>query len=121
MPSIRDKIQQHLDQHDLNIKPTKNGRYMDQKVTPDVLCFIADCIINYASSDPTIEFKVKDIWTSDYLEQNVPAVFSKPSPSNETAASEYDKFVAQPIKALEHAKIVSSEKRGTTNYYTITN
>lgn len=116
-----EKIRDHLSHYDLDIRKTHNARFMDQKVTPDVLCFIADCIINYVTDDTSQEFTVRDIWNSQYFEDNVQAIFGKPSPSNGTASSEYDKFIGQPIKALDYAKILESEKRGTTYYYTVNN
>ena len=43
---MEDLLKQHFDQTDLNIREKVLGysRFMDQKVTPDVLSFIADCI-----------------------------------------------------------------------------
>lgn len=116
-----EKIREHLSHYDLDIRKTHNARFMDQKVTPDVLCFITDCIINYLAGDTSQEFTVRNIWESQYFEDNVKAIFSKPSPSNETASSEYDKFIGQPIKTLAYANILESEKRGTTYYYTVNN
>ena len=116
-----EKIREHLSQYDLDIRKTHNARFMDQKVTPDVLCFIADCIINYLAGDTSQEFTVRNIWESQYFEDNVQVIFGKTSPSKETASAEYDKFIGQPIKTLDYAKILESEKRGTTYYYTVNN
>ena len=113
-------IESHFQDKDLDIRKKYQGysRFMDQKVTPDVLAFITDCILNLP--DRT-RFTVKDIWKSDYFEQNAKEVFGKPSPSDETASSEYDKFIAQPLKTLSYAQVISVTKVGNTNYYTISN
>lgn len=40
-------IQEHLDKYnDYDIRQNKNCRFVDQKCTPDVVCFIADCILS---------------------------------------------------------------------------
>ena len=119
--NINETISEHLNQYNLDIRRSHNARFMDQKVTPDVLCFIADCIINHIVGDTTKEFTTKDIWNSQYFEKNVRAIFGKPSPAKKTASSEYDKFIAQPMKTLAYARVLNSEKRGNTIHYTIAN
>ncbi|MEX0909781.1 MAG: hypothetical protein WDZ75_00625 [Candidatus Paceibacterota bacterium] len=91
---------------------------MDQKVTPDVLAFIADCILNLPDSP---SFTVRNIWESDYFEKNTKAIFGKPAPSNDSAFSEYNKFIGQPLKTLAYARVLSETKDGQTNHYTIKN
>jgi len=73
-----DKIRQHLERFDFDVRETKDARFMDQKVTPDVLSFIAECILNLPGNIAT--FTVKDIWDSEYFEKNTKAIFGKPSP-----------------------------------------
>lgn len=119
---MEDLLKQHFDQVDLNIRkqPPGYSRFMDQKVTPDVLSFIADCIINYlGGKDPNTSFVIGDIWKFPYFIKNTVAVFGKPSPENETAGSEYDKFIAQPLKTLSFAKILEEKKVGRKNTYTV--
>lgn len=106
--SIHQVPASHLNRHDLDIRKSVDTRFMDQKVTPDVLCFIADCVMNYIGTDFRKEFTVRDIWNSPYLIKNIPAIFGKPSPKDKYARSEYDKFVAQPIKTLSYAKVLSA-------------
>jgi len=65
---------------DLDIRKTKY-RFMDQKVTPDVLSFIADTVLNFSDVD-NIEFTKNDIWESSYFTKNIPLIYNKPSPSN---------------------------------------
>jgi hypothetical protein len=115
------KINKYLVQFDLDLRKSNNGRFIDQKVTPDVLSFIADCIINYTSESTEKEFCVKDIWHDEYFNKNVEMMFGKPSPKNKTATHEYDKFIAQPIKTLEYANVLETIKKGRTNYFKIKN
>ena len=119
---MEDLLKQHFDQVDLDIRKQASGysRFMDQKVTPDVLSFIADCIVNLlGGKDAGTTFVVGDIWEFPYFIKNTVAVFGKPSPENETAGSEYDKFIAQPLKTLAFSKVLVENKVGRKNTYTI--
>lgn len=49
------------EQYDYDIRKSRNGRWIDQKLTPDVLSFIADCILQFTKAESDQEFKVKDI------------------------------------------------------------
>ena len=42
---MREEITAYLNQFDLDIRKSRDARFMDQKCTPDVVCFIADCIV----------------------------------------------------------------------------
>ncbi len=120
---MEDLLKQHFDQLDLDIRKQASGysRFMDQKVTPDVLSFVADCIVNFfGGKDTRMSFVVGDIWEFPYFIKNTVAVFGKPSPENETAGSEYDKFIAQPLKTLAFAKILEEKKIGRKNTYVVT-
>ena len=103
---------------DLDLRKSEFSRFMDQKVTPDVLCFISDCVLNLPS---TRSFTTSDIWKSDYFERNVTAIFGKPSPKNESASSEYDKFIIQPLRVLYYSGILESERKGYGYSYSIKN
>ncbi len=116
---MREEIKAHLNQFDLDIRKTGDARFMDQKCTPDVVCFIADCIVN--TIQPNQTFAVNDIWNSQYFIKNTRAIFNKPSPTNETASSEYDKFIQQPLRMLSYAHILEMEKQGKQNVYRIKN
>ena len=67
------KIRTHFASLNLDVRRTNYSRFMDQKVTPDVVCFIADCIINIIAGEPEKEFSAKDILESQYFEKNVRA------------------------------------------------
>lgn len=112
------EISNYLNQYDLDIRKLGDARFMDQKCTPDVVCFIADCIINL---NPQGEFIVQDVWDMPYFIKSASAIFGKPNPKNEFASSEYDKFIQQPLRMLAYAHVLAIEKRGTKNYYRIAN
>jgi len=113
-------IAQHFEDKDFDLRKKFLGysRFMDQKVTPDVLAFISDCILNLSESE---SFTVRDIWESDYFEKNTKAIFGKPAPSNDSSFSEYNKFIGQPLKTLAYAQVLSEAKDGRTNRYEINN
>jgi len=96
---------------------------MDQKVTPDVLCMIADCVLNYLESknEENIKFSSTDIWKYEYSNTNIKEIFGKTDVSNKKAKNEYDKFFQQPLKALAYAKILKEEKQGNKIYFTVLN
>ena len=111
-------IKQHFQNRNLDLREQFPGysRFMDQKVTPDVLSFIADCVLNLPQN---ASFTVRDIWESDYLEKNTRAVYGKPSPSDQQARAEYNKFIGQPLKTLAYAGVLKEVKIGNANRYTI--
>lgn len=106
---------------DYDIRKSHNGRWIDQKCTPDVVSFIADCICNYANKNPSKEFTSQDIWFSDYAVQNTEAVFKKPNPKQNAAKNEYDKFFQQPMKLFANAQLLTERKNGLKNIYKINN
>lgn len=112
------KISDFLNRFDLDVRKSGDARFMDQKCTPDVVCFIADCLVNL---NPKGEFVVQDIWNMPYFIKNASAIFSKPSPKNETAKHEYDKFIQQPLRMFAYAHLLEMEKRGNLNIYRIAN
>lgn len=114
---MRETINNFLNQFDLDVRKTGDARFADQKCTPDVVCFIADCILNVVQ--PEQSFTVSDIWDSQYFIKNAVAVFGKPIPTNPTARHEYDKFIQQPLRLLGCAHVLNVEKFGSTNVYSI--
>jgi len=112
------KILEHLDKYDYDIRKTGNGRWIDQKCTPDVLSIVADCVHNYINDNGIYErFTSKDIWHSEYTESFVEQIFSKPNTKHEKTTNEYDKFFSQPLELLAHARILKKSKIGRSNYY----
>lgn len=112
------EIQEFFSDKNLDLRKSGFSRFMDQKVTPDVLCFISDCILNLPNNH---SFTTSDIWNSEYFEKNVRAIFGKPSPKNENASNEYDKFIIQQLRTLYYSGVLTSEKRGQRYIYSIKN
>ena len=110
-------IYQHCQNHNFDIRINRNSRFTDQKVIPDVLSAVCECVIEYLGNEKHKEFTKNDIWHSEYANELITSSFNKPNLKN--AKSEYDKFFAQPLKALSYAKVLKEEKKGTTNYYTV--
>lgn len=92
------EIEEFLNKHNYDIRISHNARWIDQKCTPDVLCIVADCILNYIYDKGNIEFTSKAIWFYDYTIQNVHDIFRKVQVNSISATNEYDKFFGQPIK-----------------------
>lgn len=114
------KIQDFLNGHDYDIRKTKNGRWIDQKCTMDVVCLVSDCIVEYTQTERSKKFTVNEIWHSDYTVENVQQIFSKPNPAKE-ASNEYDKYFGQPIKLLDASGIINGKKEGRGYTYEIVN
>lgn len=110
-----------LNTKNYDIRITHNARWIDQKCTPDVLCIVADCILNYIDTNGDIEFTSKDIWFSNYTIQNVHDIFRKVQVDSSSASNEYDKFFGQPIKLFAYAGILEEEKLGRGNKYKLLN
>lgn len=115
---MRNTIIKYLSQFDLDVRKTRDARFSDQKCTPDVVCFIADCIVSSISEDTW--FSVNDIWQSQYFIKNVRAIYGKPWANDVRARHEYDKFIQQPLRMLAYAHILDIEK-GSPNKYRICN
>ena len=113
-------INEHLNKFDFDVRKSRDARFMDQKVTPDVLCIIADCVSNFVA-DRDIEFTKDDIWNDEYFNTNVKGIFNKPDAQNETTRQEYDKFTSQPLRTLAYAGVLSLRKNGNKNMYKIEN
>ena len=113
------KISNFLKQFDLDVRKTNDARFMDQKCTPDVICFIADCIVNVVHGNDA--FAVDTIWDSFYFSKNVRAIYNKPFANEQTAHHEYDKFIQQPLRMLASAHVLNIWKDGNKNLYSINN
>ncbi len=114
---MREVINTFLEQFDLDVRKSGDARFSDQKCTPDVVCFIADCIMNIIPKGQS--FTVNDIWNSQYFIKNAVAVFGKPLPTNPNARHEYDKFIQQPLRLLGYAHVLNVTKVGNANIYSI--
>jgi len=119
---MTEQIEKYFNSFDFDIRKTNNARFLDQKVTPDVLSMVTDCVLNYVDSKGVVEFTSTNIWKDNiYSNENVQDTFGKTDISNKKAKNEYDKFFQQPLKALAYAKVLSEEKKGTRIYFKILN
>lgn len=112
-------IQDFIRKHNYDVRKSGNARFMDQKCIPDVVCAVAECILEYVGSDVTVKFSKDDIWHSEYANTLLAECFSKPDTENATMSSEYDKFFAQPMKLLATAGVLVEEKEKGINMYAI--
>lgn len=117
--SILQKINNQMTSKNLDVRVTNDARFFDQKVTPDVLCAVCECIIEYLNADCSKEFTKNDIWHSEFAQELITTAFSKPDLSDPTTNNEYDKFFSQPLKALAYANVLSETQKGRVNVYTV--
>lgn len=96
--------------HDFDIRINHDARFVDQKCTPDIVCFIADCVLNTSCANK--EFSINDLWNESYFNQNCKVIFGKPSPSNPKAKNEYNKVLSQPLKLLSYSHVLVCENDG---------
>ena len=113
------EISEHFARRNFDIR-TKGGIFMDQKVTIDVLCIIAECILEYLKSNEE-PFSINDIRSNKKSEELIVNLFKKPKINK--AGREYDKFFSQPIKMLAYAGILTESKNseGRGNVYEVAN
>lgn len=104
---------------DYDIRKSRNGRFMDQKCIPDVVCAVAECVLVYVGDDKSRTFSKNDIWHSDFSKKLLEDSFSKPDTESKATTSEYDKFFAQPLKLLAYAGVLTEMKQGKSNIYAI--
>ena len=102
----------------LDIRCTNNGRWYDQKVTPDVMSAICDVIAKESRRNPPFRpFSIQSIWASASFKGQVVDHFSKPNPRNPGAVHEYDKFIAQPLNVLSAAGILTKSRGNRGHLY----
>ncbi len=113
-------IRAYLDAYsDYDIRKNHNCRFVDQKCTPDVVCFIADCILS--TDCATKPFSVRDLWRTPYFVENTRIVFHKPFADNKSARCEYNKVLAQPLKLLAYAHILEVKEEDRTQVFRVKN
>ena len=104
---MRETINAYLNQFDLDIRKSHDARYVDQKCTPDIVCFMADCVLNMIATKPV--FVINDVWETQYFIQNSRVIFNKPWANDKKAYNEYNKVLSQPLKLLAYAHILNVE------------
>lgn len=115
---MKDLLNKHFKNIDLDIKKSKLGTFMDQKVTPDVLSGVSECIIEYLKENQE-PFTINDIRYFEYSNTLVKEVFNKPDV--EKAENEYDKFFSHQIKMLAYAKVLVEDKNKRPFKYIVNN
>jgi hypothetical protein len=112
---IEESIKKYFENKNLDLREKDLGysRFMDQKVTPDVLRFVAECILQHTENNPNKIFTTSEIEHLDYFTKNVAREFNKPIPDGKKTKHEYDKWPSQIIQTLRFAKIL--EERGRKN------
>jgi len=117
---ILDKIKNHLNSIDFDLRKSGNARFIDQKCTPDILSSIAEAILELAENQEDLAFTVNDVWSSSFANDLMVERFQKPAVTDPGAQNEYDKIFSQPIKLLEYAQLLRVEgKRGHATLYKI--
>lgn len=116
---MRTKINTYFSSFDFDVRKSGDARFVDQKCTPDIVCFIADCIENLIATKP--EFSIKDIWQSQYFIQNVRVLFNKPWATDKNVVNEYNKVLSQPLKLLAYAQVLKVDKPGRSLIFSVKN
>lgn len=113
---INNIINEHLNQFDFDIRKSRDARFVDQKCTPDIVCFIADCILNLIATKPI--FVINDLWETQFFILNSRVIFNKPWANDKNAYNEYNKVLSQPLKLLAYARVLGVSKvNGSLTFY----
>ncbi|MDH5979024.1 hypothetical protein L8R98_19795 [Vibrio splendidus] len=121
MKKIKESIKLHFASLNLDLRINGNGRYIDQKCTPDMLSSVSDVILEMYENGETT-FTIRNIMESDELNSVMVEQFKKPPISHPGAASEYDKVASQQVKALDQAGVLKEiGTTGRAKQYTVAN
>lgn len=113
-------IRAFLSETNYDIRISGNGRWIDQKCTPDVLWSVSDFVLYY-SENVSETFTVKDVWESDYAKQTIKETFSKPDTDDKSAENEYDKVFSQPLCLLCYAGVIEDKSQTKKHLYKVKN
>lgn len=100
-----DTILQYIKTKNYDLRVSHNGRWIDQKVTPDVLSLVAQTVLDY-TDDVKSCFTNKDLYQSQDLLDTVAQFFGKPARSSGEMENEYNKLVGQQLKTLSYAGLL---------------
>lgn len=114
-----DEVRAFLAEHDYDVRKSRNGRWIDQKCTFDVVCFVAGQIVSYIELHRTGEFTSPDVWRSESAVAAVQQDFAKPDPLTEPAHDEYNKFYREPMKMLAAAGVLSERRAGNSIIFSV--
>ena len=114
------RILKTLSRNELDIRQTHDGRWIDQKCTPDVVCAVADIVDSITDDKPDdFTFTAKDVWFSKYAREYILQQFNKSDPTDKSSFAEYNKFYQQPLNMLAYAGVLKKEKQGRINIYSV--
>jgi hypothetical protein len=113
-----DDVVSFINSNNYDLRKSGNGRWIDQKCAADVVTVVCDCISQYVENN-SAKFTSSDIWHYKYTVENVESVFKKPSPDEEKAVAEYNKFFMQPMEMLAYSGVLSKTKEGRLNIYSV--
>lgn len=113
-------IIQFCDARNYDLRLSHNGRWIDQKCTPDVMWSISDFVLDFVDNVKS-QFTVKDIWQSDYAKETIAETFSKPGTDEKKAENEYDKVFSQPLCLLCYAGVIKDVSTNSRHLYEIAN
>lgn len=116
---MRNVINEYLSQFDLDIRKSHDARFVDQKCTPDIVCFMADCVMNMVATKPV--FVINDVWETQYFIRNTRVIFNKPWANDKKAYNEYNKVLSQPLKLLAYAHILNVKMVDGTLTFSVAN
>lgn len=111
-------IIQFCNEKDYDLRKSHNGRWIDQKCTPDVIWSVSDFILDYVDNVKS-QFTVKDIWLSEYAKETISETFSKPGTDEKKAEREYDKVFSQPLCMLCYAGVLKDVSPTSRHLYEI--
>lgn len=104
--------------HEYDLRNTRNGCWIDQKCTMDVVCFVANQVIDYLESGGTEPFTNNDIWKYQGAVDQVQMEFTKPNPLSKDMVDEYNKFYRQIMKMLAAAGVLNETGKNPI-YFTV--
>lgn len=113
-------IIQFCNARNYDLRLTHNGRWIDQKCTPDVMWSISDFVLDFVDNVKA-QFTVRDIWQSDYAKETIAETFSKPGTDEKKAENEYDKVFSQPLCLLCYAGVIKDVSTNSRHLYEIEN
>lgn len=115
-------MQDFINEHVYDVRITRNGRWIDQKCTNDVVCLVADCIVDYLQNGGQQPFESPAIWKSAYASKSVSQFFGKPDTLDFSAHDEFNKFFRQPMKMLAAAGVLKENgKKNNAIQFSVAN
>lgn len=116
----QEELNNFFNQHNYDLRVSRNGRWIDQKCTPDVVWSVSDFVSNYVENIGNL-FTVKDIWKSEYARQTIAETYSKPGTNEKNAENEYDKVFSQPLALLCYAGVIKDVSTTSRHLYVVEN